>query len=113
MDGAGELDVRIDRSAQHTVVRLAGDLDLVSCERMRETVADNLLGGPVILDLSELGFCDSSGLRALLDLHRRAVEHKAELRLAGVRIEVRRVLEITGTLEYFELYPDLERALAA
>ena len=39
MDVAGELDVRIDRSAQHTVVRLAGDLDLGSCERMREAVA--------------------------------------------------------------------------
>jgi anti-anti-sigma factor len=112
MDVAGELDVRIDRSALHTVVRLAGDLDLGSCERMREAVADHLLDGPVILDMSGLGFCDSSGLRALLDIHRRAVDHRASLRLAGVGMEVNRVLELTGTLEYFDLYPDVEHALA-
>jgi anti-anti-sigma factor len=113
MDVAGELDVRIERSAQGTVVRLAGDLDLGSCEQMREAVADHLLDGPVILDMAGLGFCDSSGLRALLDIHRRAVEREASLRLAGVGMEVHRVLELTGTLEYFAVYPDLQSALAA
>lgn len=113
MDVAGELDVRIDRSAQYTVVRLAGDLDLGSCERMREAVADHLLDGPVILDLAALEFCDSSGLRTLLDIHRRATARDVSLRLAGVGMEVNRVLELTGTLEYFDLYPDLESALAA
>ncbi len=112
MSVASAFDIRIDRSARHNVVQLIGELDLGSCDLMRQAVADDALwDAPVILDLSALTFCDSSGLRELLDLHRRAAARQATLRLTGVSVEVHRVFELTGTLAYFELYPDLAAAL--
>ncbi|WP_246577199.1 STAS domain-containing protein [Actinospica durhamensis] len=113
MSVASAFDVRIDRSARQTVVRLIGELDLATCEHMRQAVADDALwDAPVVFDLSALKFCDSSGLRELLDLHRRAAARETPLRLAGVSAEVNRVFELTGALQYFDVYPDVAEALA-
>jgi len=106
------LDIRIDRPEGATVVRLGGDLDLASCGRLQNTATDDLLRGLVILDLAALAFCDSSGLRVLLDMRRRANDGPAEFRLAGPTSEFGRLLELSGTRAYFDVYPDVAAALA-
>jgi anti-sigma B factor antagonist len=106
------LDVRVDRSEGATVVRLRGDLDLATSGRLQRAATDDLLQGLVILDLAALSFCDSSGLRVLLDMHRRATGGAAGLRLAGPSSEVDRMFELSGTREYFDVYPDVAAALA-
>jgi anti-anti-sigma factor len=55
-------------------------------------------GAPLILDLGELTFIDSCGLRAILDARRRAEAIGYEIRVVGARQAVRRVFELTGTM---------------
>lgn len=112
MDETSGLDVRIERSEAATVVRLRGDLDLATSSRLHGAATDDLLEGLVVVDLAALSFCDSSGLRVLLDLRRRAEEGAAGLRLAGPTTEVDRMLELSGTRGYFDVYPDVAAALA-
>jgi anti-sigma B factor antagonist len=112
MDDTSGLDVRIERSERATVVRLRGDLDLATSGRLQRATTDDLLQGLVILDLAALSFCDSSGLRVLLALHRRVQGGGSGLRLAGPTAEVDRMLELSGTRDHFALYPDVAAALA-
>jgi anti-anti-sigma factor len=52
-------------------LRLAGELDLAAAPRLTEALLDFASSeGEVHLDLSEVGFLDSSGLRAILALAR-------------------------------------------
>jgi anti-anti-sigma factor len=111
MDETGGLDVHVERSEKATVVRLRGDLDLATSPRLQHAIEADLVQDLVILDLAALSFCDSSGLRVLLDMHRRARGGTAGLRLAGPTPEVDRVLELSGTRDYFDVYPDVAAAL--
>jgi anti-sigma B factor antagonist len=106
------LDVQIERSEKAAVVRLRGDLDLATSGRLQRAVTDDLLEGLVILNLAELSFCDSSGLRVLLDMRRRTHGVAPGIRLAGPTSEVERMLELSGTRDFFDVYPDVAAALA-
>lgn len=64
-----------------------------------------------MLELSEVGFCNSSGLRLLVEADQSARAHGAAFRLAAVSQAVFRVFEIAGALEVFGLFADVDAAL--
>ena len=74
---------------------LGGELDLAAAPLLRERI-DAAGESPLVLDLTEVTFVDSSILRELL----RARERR-ELVLAGVPMALRRLLELTRTAELF------------
>jgi anti-anti-sigma factor len=87
-------EVTTEHAGDTVVVHLIGELDLVSEPVLAEALgqAD---GHPLRVDLSELMFMDSTGLRALLALQR---EH-ADVKLRGpLQPAVQRLLELTQTL---------------
>jgi|tagenome__1003787_1003787.scaffolds.fasta_scaffold20949208_2 anti-anti-sigma factor len=73
------------------VVSVGGELDGWTAPALREQIAERL-DQPVLLDLSELQFCDSSGLRGLLAL----TDDADLLMVAPQRPEVARVFTLTG-----------------
>jgi anti-anti-sigma factor len=76
------------------VIAVSGELDLVT-EPQLEAALANAVGRPVTIDLSELAFMDSTGLRALLS----AAREYADLQLRGpLEPAVQRLLELTQTL---------------
>ena len=56
-----------------------------------------------VIDLGDVFFIDSSGLRSLLGASRRARTRGATVVLRNVGSEVLRLLEITGTTEHFSI----------
>jgi len=77
-----------------TVLRLSGELDLLSEPIFAQALADAT--APIRIDLSELAFMDSTGLRALLS----AARHREDLTLSGpLQVPIQRLLELTQTLE--------------
>jgi anti-anti-sigma factor len=71
------------------------------------------VGGPVIIDLTDADFIDSSILRVLANA---AVERSAGLRVAVVippRNEALRILRITGITELLRPYETREAAMAS
>lgn len=79
------------------VVPLAGEIDLASAPDAERRIAEAEKGEPseIVLDLREVTFMDSSGLRILLAAHHRAGEQGREFALvSGPAVE--RLLEMTG-----------------
>lgn len=87
--------LRIDASSDSTI-RLAGELDAATVPRLRAALAQPLAGRParLVLDLSELNFCDSTGLSLLVQTCN-ALPDTGELILQGASPQLRRLLHIT------------------
>jgi len=91
-----EVNVEDDDGA--VLLRLAGELDLVS-EPVLAGELTKVEGRPVRIDLSELAFMDSTGLRVLLTTMR---EH-TDFKLRGpLQPPVQRLLELTQTNTIFQ-----------
>lgn len=80
------------------VLRLAGELDLAGAPALSDHV-DHLLDGGrhrILVDLSELEFCDSTGLGALVRGHNRCAADGGWLRLTAPSPQMTRLLALTG-----------------
>jgi anti-anti-sigma factor len=76
-----------------TGFRLVGELDLSSAPALADALGELDIDGPVVLDLQELTFLDSSGIHAILT---HAVTREGRLVLANPSPEIVRTLEIMG-----------------
>jgi anti-sigma B factor antagonist len=95
-----EFDYEVIPERDHVRVAPAGELDVSSAPVLEHAIRELRDSGfeHVIVDLRDVCFLDSTGLRLLLDLSSaaRADAHRIEL-IAGPP-EVQRVFELTGTL---------------
>jgi anti-sigma B factor antagonist len=113
VDGTAPFAIRVARGpAGQTVISVTGDLDLVSSELMRGELGAVPAGASVVLDLREVDFCDSAGLRVLIDAELRARTEGGTLRLAAPGPALVRLLELTGVDGFVSVYPTIEAALA-
>ncbi len=79
-----------------TVV-VSGDVDLVTSPQLRDKVGECLEAGPraMVIDMTGVNFCDSSGLTVLVALSRICTASSIDFEVVPSRV-VRRVLELTG-----------------
>ncbi|MFD5476851.1 STAS domain-containing protein [Streptomyces hawaiiensis] len=90
------------------VLHVAGDLDFARAPVLRGRL-DRLSLSPgrcLVLDLSGLEFCDSSGITALLAARQHALAADADAVLAAVPANLLRVLTLVGLDQVFTLRPD-------
>ena len=100
-----ELVLNTDRSGPAATVSVQGELDAYTAPSLEDHI-EHLLGdgvGQLTLNLSQTGFLDSSGLRALLTVHRKLEGSGGRLELRDASEPVVRLLEITGLREHFGL----------
>ena len=72
--------------------------------RPRMTVTGPRVDGTdLVLDLSQLGFVDSSGLRVLISAQHQLADHGGTLVLRSPSETVRRLLEITGLVDHITI----------
>jgi anti-anti-sigma factor len=107
----GEIRLWVDSDARPMRVIAAGDLDLDSGDRLEALVAELVRRGfDVAVDLSAVGFMDSSGLGALISL----AQGPGRVVVDDASAAVLRVIEITGTREALHLgVPALTRGRLA
>ncbi|MEU2655315.1 STAS domain-containing protein [Streptomyces sp. NPDC007325] len=108
-----------DDRAGWTVLRLRGELDLVTSPLIRRRVHDAVAAGrhDLVVDLSGVLFCDSSGVGVLVGARRLLRSCGGRLRLvlpeaAEGQGHVTRVFHALGVTRLFEVYGDLPAALA-
>jgi len=96
-------------------LRLAGELDLAAAPRLTEALLDFASSeGEVHLDLTEVSFLDSSGLRAILALARSRGDTGSVV-LLDPSAAIVRIFEIMGIDEHpgIEIrHPSTDRAMA-
>lgn len=83
-------------------VRVIGELDLDGVPALADEIARLREAGcsHVVIDLSELEFLDSSGLRLILDCHAEAQQDSHSIALIPGPRAVQRVFELTRTAEH-------------
>lgn len=99
----GPLRIESRRDGDTTIVVLVGELDLASAPDLeRELQAAESSGSTrVVIDLTALGFMDSTGLQALLRARERANSSQHDLVLRRGPHQVQRVFELTKTVDAF------------
>lgn len=92
------LTIEVTRlDAGHVQLRLTGELDYDTAPELIAAAAQlsDTGGQQLLIDLTAVSLCDSSGLSALLVVHRAA----GAIRLTGVSPQLRQMLDRTGLTE--------------
>ncbi len=100
------------------VLRVSGELDLMTSPVLRQRVHDVVAEGhhSLVVDLSDVFFCDSSGVGVLIAARRLIRSCQGRLRLilpdrgAEDGSHVNRVLGALGVRRLFDVRPDLDSA---
>jgi anti-anti-sigma factor len=90
------------------VATLGGELDMATFDDAEAMLLEAEQDRPpvLVLDLRELTFMDSNGLRLLLRARKRAADDGRRLVLVRGQGIVQRVLEVAGIVERFEMVSD-------
>jgi anti-sigma B factor antagonist len=97
----------------HLVVA-GGELDISSTAELSAIFAMATAGpqDSVVLDLTHVGFIDSSALGTILRAAQQLEDAGKRMHVVAAEGPVRRLLEITGTAQRFTLHETREQALA-
>ena len=96
-------------------VRLSGEVDVSVVEEVHDALAELVAdltpppSGEVALDLSDLEFIDSSGIRMLLQTALDAEPSGLHIRVVALSDSVRRVFDIAGVNDLLRVVPRGER----
>jgi anti-sigma B factor antagonist len=104
--------------AQHDDVRVVsgiGSLDAATSPQVLTVLEDELEQGStkMVIDLSDVGYLSSAGLRVILIALRNARSAGGDLRLAGAEGNIQRVLKISGFDTILDSFPTSEEAVAS
>ena len=109
--------LRVTPEPEEQGIRLSlhGELDLATTPILEQSieVAEREDGPLVALDLTELSFVDASGLKAILNAHRRALRRgERGLLLVNPSGDIRRLLSLTAIDLTIEVVPEASAAPA-
>ena len=95
------------------IVSVNGSIDAVTSLDLEKYLSEAAAGGEkfLILNLNELDYISSSGLRSLLVIARQLKAKQGEFMLAGLQTQVRQVIEMSGFHSFLRIFDTEEDAL--
>jgi len=112
------MNVSSRRFANAVAVQVTGRLDQDTCEAFRgpligfvEQAAHD--GGAIVLDLSQLEYVSSAGLRCFMLASRQAKAQHGRIFVAALQPMVAEIFEISHFNLVFQVFPTLREAMAA
>jgi anti-sigma B factor antagonist len=112
------MNVSSRRYANAALVQVSGRLDQDTCEAFRGQLmgfVDQAAhdGGAIVLDLSQLEYVSSAGLRCFMLASRQAKAQHGRIFVAALQPMVREIFEISHFNLVFQVFPTLREAVAA
>lgn len=109
------LTVHTEQRGDLVVVSISGELDMTTAPQLQERATELLDKGQnrLVLNLTGLSFCDSTGLSVFVRVRNDCVATGGALRLAAPQRNVLRVLEISGLAEALRPFTSVAEAEAA
>jgi len=103
------------KKEQPNVLPLDGEIDLHVSPEVAESLRTMISKKPkqVVIDLTKVTYLDSSGLAVLIEGMQKVQGYGGKFGLAGVQDDVKHVFDIARLDQVFEIYPDVDTALAA
>ena len=95
------------------VVEVDGQLIVGNRQELKQKILDELEKGErkFLVDFSQTGYIDSSGLGVLVSLSKKIREQGGELRLADLNDDLKMLFELTKLDTLFQISDTRERAL--
>lgn len=94
------------------VVTVGGEVDLDTASQLSDhaLAAVRDVSPHVLLDLAQVTFMDSTGLKVLLSIHQRSELAGGSFAVAGASRSVRKILSLTGLDQTFTIYDSVAEA---
>jgi anti-sigma B factor antagonist len=107
------VEIHSEQQQRVLVISLAGSLDALSADEAQGTIAAQLNGEPqqVVLDLGQVGFMSSSGIRVLVETLKRSRGNGGDMCLAAAQPGIQQTLEISGLARLVKIHPSVEEAV--
>jgi anti-sigma B factor antagonist len=109
-----ECQTHLSQLGRYSVLGLSGELDAANSEQVEHdlrTALEAAQPAGIILDLSNLAFCDSSGLSTLIAVYKQARARQLPLVLAGAHDRVAHVMSLTRVDRLLPFSADLPQAV--
>jgi anti-sigma B factor antagonist len=108
------MDINVRTIEQVTVVEISGELDGKTAPSAQERIVP-LIGeeAKILLDMSQVSYMSSAGLRMMLLLYRQAAGKDSQIALVGLSEEIQDTMSATGFLDYFTTGDTVEAGLEA
>jgi len=96
------------------ILKVEGQLIVGNRQELKGLVQEALDRGErkFVIDCTQTGYIDSSGLGALVSLSKKVREQGGELRIAGLNEDLRALFELTKLDTLFHISPTADEALA-
>ena len=108
------MEVRVRTIRKVMVVELDGELDGKTAPEVQEKVLPLIEpGAQVLLDMTDVPYMSSAGLRMLLSLYRQVTAKKGKVVLHGVADGIRDTMSVTGFLKFFVIHETVEAGVTA
>jgi anti-sigma B factor antagonist len=109
------LEASVVDCLEYRILFLAGEIDASVRDELLAQVIDLIDRGrtPLLIDMTSVNFCDSTGLTVAITAWRRAAASGRRLAFCGLNERVGDVFRITGVDRFVALYPTLADAAQA
>lgn len=99
------IDVDVAIAGRRARLTLHGELDMAAAEVVERVVHDVCSQSceRLVMDVAGLSYCDSSGVRALVNASHECRESGGRMIVSGAQGSVRRVFELVHAADLFEL----------
>ncbi len=104
-DSGEEFAVRRVTTGSEVLIELIGELDIAGLDQLLDAARDLSPACNVTMDLSQLTFMDSTGIRAFMTLDLRSRSEQWSLTLKAAQPQVLNVLKVCGFDDRFKMIP--------
>ncbi|MBA4393853.1 MAG: anti-sigma factor antagonist [Desulfobacca sp.] len=107
------MEIRKRKEKNMLVISVKGRLDAVTAPEVEKDLLQTITEGEkrFVMDLSELQYISSAGLRSLLVLAKKLKPEQGEILFTGLQGPVDEVFKISGFYSIFKIYDSLDEAL--
>ncbi len=106
----------LKESGKHVIVYLTGRLDVHLASEIENALNEVVRNYPeknVVLNLEDVEYMSSSGLRVFVSLMRTLKDTGRSLKLCNLSVAVRKVFEVVELMDMFNIYESEEEALVS
>jgi anti-sigma B factor antagonist len=109
------MEIRVDEHEPVKIVVVSGSLDALTSADFSSFMSGQFERGQsqLVVDLSEVDYMSSAGLRAILAALKEARQLAGDLHLAAAQAGVEKVLKISGFMSILKYYPSVAEALTS
>jgi anti-sigma B factor antagonist len=107
-----DLTTTVVRHLDYRVLALAGEIDMHTAPALRDQIFALIEEDrrPLVVDLTDLSFCDSAGVNIAAAARKHAADHGVMLAIVGLHGRVDKIFRMTGMDRLIPTYATLPEA---